>query len=627
MRGWCRSAVAVRAGDGAPLFDHVLVDDYQDTTLAAEALLQGLGARSVVVAADPAAHVFSFQGRRACRSSGSPPRRSPAPRMSSSRTDHRRARRASRRTPGSRAHTLRGARRDRARAPPRPRRGRRRRGASSRWSCGARARTSGTCCARSTTRGSRARCPSAGARSRLRVGHLPLRAGAAMADRRPGPPRGADRAAADVDGGRALAGGGARRDPAREDDGPEPRAAAAALDRTDGLDARGSGTGRARAGDPRQGGAVRGHVGAGRVQGPVGGAPVFRPSSSRRADPELDTVVTFANVVAEASEQGDAGVAAFLEALDAGEHGPGWTAREAARRRRRAGADRPRRGRPGVRHRARRGRHRGELPVAVATRADVRPGRRSTAPAAARSRCGERLEDERRLFRMVLGRARRGVVLVAADTHPDADELTPALAVRRRAGRRLGAGARPDRRGPGERARGGRDLAPPARGPGRRGLAPARRARGPPRARRRPVDRGGSSATGPTPGRPLHETLRALVLAHVEPGQLRAAARARRRARTRPRRGLPGVGGQARAQHHRGHRARQGRQDQAGDPRRGRPRAGASRSSPRRPCRRPTASWSTSACSRTGGSSTARKRRSATRCGSSSTSRARRSSA
>jgi RecB family exonuclease len=36
----------------------------------------------------------------------------------------------------------------------------------------------------------------------------------------------------------------------------------------------------------------------------------------------------------------------------------------------------------------------------------------------------ERLEDERRLFRMVLGRARRRVELFAADTHPDADELT-----------------------------------------------------------------------------------------------------------------------------------------------------------------------------------------------------------
>ena len=55
------------------------------------------------------------------------------------------------------------------------------------------------------------------------------------------------------------------------------------------------------------------------------------PCSVRLVDgggPELDTVVTFANVIAEASEQGDAGVAAFLEALDAGEHGPGWTAHD-----------------------------------------------------------------------------------------------------------------------------------------------------------------------------------------------------------------------------------------------------------------------------------------------------------
>src|SRR5207247_1461956 len=36
----------------------------------------------------------------------------------------------------------------------------------------------------------------------------------------------------------------------------------------------------------------------------------------------------------------------------------------------------------------------------------------------------DRLEDERRLFRMVVGRARRGVVLVASDAHPDAEELT-----------------------------------------------------------------------------------------------------------------------------------------------------------------------------------------------------------
>ncbi|HEV3475498.1 MAG TPA: ATP-dependent helicase, partial [Actinomycetota bacterium] len=45
-------------------FAHVLVDDYQDVTPATEALLRPLAraADSVVVAADPAGHVFSFRG-------------------------------------------------------------------------------------------------------------------------------------------------------------------------------------------------------------------------------------------------------------------------------------------------------------------------------------------------------------------------------------------------------------------------------------------------------------------------------------------------------------------------------------------------------------------------------------
>jgi superfamily I DNA/RNA helicase/RecB family exonuclease len=44
------------------LFDHLLVDDYQDSTFAAERLLIDLEAESLVVAGDPEAHVFSFQG-------------------------------------------------------------------------------------------------------------------------------------------------------------------------------------------------------------------------------------------------------------------------------------------------------------------------------------------------------------------------------------------------------------------------------------------------------------------------------------------------------------------------------------------------------------------------------------
>ena len=45
-------------------FDHVLVDDYQDATHATEGILKILAgaARSVVIAADPAGHVFSYRG-------------------------------------------------------------------------------------------------------------------------------------------------------------------------------------------------------------------------------------------------------------------------------------------------------------------------------------------------------------------------------------------------------------------------------------------------------------------------------------------------------------------------------------------------------------------------------------
>ena len=50
---------------GPPLLDHLLVDDYQDSTLAQEALVRALDAPDVVVAADPEAHVFSFQGTTA----------------------------------------------------------------------------------------------------------------------------------------------------------------------------------------------------------------------------------------------------------------------------------------------------------------------------------------------------------------------------------------------------------------------------------------------------------------------------------------------------------------------------------------------------------------------------------
>ena len=53
------------AASGAPLLDHLLVDDYHDATFAQEALVSSLRVHDLVVAADPEAHVFSFQGTTA----------------------------------------------------------------------------------------------------------------------------------------------------------------------------------------------------------------------------------------------------------------------------------------------------------------------------------------------------------------------------------------------------------------------------------------------------------------------------------------------------------------------------------------------------------------------------------
>ncbi len=56
-------AQAAKAADGgAPPFEHVLVDDYQDATISFERLVTGLEPPDLVVAGNPDAHVFSFQG-------------------------------------------------------------------------------------------------------------------------------------------------------------------------------------------------------------------------------------------------------------------------------------------------------------------------------------------------------------------------------------------------------------------------------------------------------------------------------------------------------------------------------------------------------------------------------------
>jgi superfamily I DNA/RNA helicase len=58
-------AEAAMSASEAPLLDHLLVDDYQDATFAQEALVISLHVRDLVVAADPEAHIFSFQGTTA----------------------------------------------------------------------------------------------------------------------------------------------------------------------------------------------------------------------------------------------------------------------------------------------------------------------------------------------------------------------------------------------------------------------------------------------------------------------------------------------------------------------------------------------------------------------------------
>ena len=53
---------AALAGEGEPLLEHLLVDDYQDATLAIESMIVALAPATLVVAGDPDAHIFSFQG-------------------------------------------------------------------------------------------------------------------------------------------------------------------------------------------------------------------------------------------------------------------------------------------------------------------------------------------------------------------------------------------------------------------------------------------------------------------------------------------------------------------------------------------------------------------------------------
>jgi superfamily I DNA/RNA helicase/RecB family exonuclease len=62
--GMVARAGLAAAGDD-PLADHLLIDDLQDTTLAAERLFTAVRAADTVAAGDAAAHLFSFQGTTA----------------------------------------------------------------------------------------------------------------------------------------------------------------------------------------------------------------------------------------------------------------------------------------------------------------------------------------------------------------------------------------------------------------------------------------------------------------------------------------------------------------------------------------------------------------------------------
>jgi len=411
---------AAAAPAGEPLFDHVLVDDFQDTTLAAEALLGGLGARSIVVAADPDAHVFSFQGATRVPLDRFGIETFPGAQRIELATDHRRSG-----TVQTRAWVTAHTSEEHAAIARELRRVHVEDGVA--W--GALAvivRRQGAHLGNLLRALDDARIPRAvperGRSLTLASATYPyvlalrwLIADAAQRDELIEP-----LLTSDVVGLSPAAARGVIR--LAKTTGAGPRAAAAALDRTDGL-------------DPEEAARVD------RARATLDKAALFAgmsvqdafkvlweelPCSVRLVEaggPELDTVVTFANVISEASEQGDAGVAAFLEALDAGEHGPGWTAHDVV------GADAVQvltaHGAVGMEF---------DTVVVSGTTEGNFPSLSRPEPMfdlgtldKIRSRSEqvrERLEDERRLFRMVLGRARRGVALFAADTHPDADELT-----------------------------------------------------------------------------------------------------------------------------------------------------------------------------------------------------------
>ena len=133
---------------------------------------------------------------------------------------------------------------------------------------------------------------------------------------------------------------------------------------------------------------------------------------------ELDSVVAFSSAVAEAGSAADPSVEAFLASVDAGERGPGFSAWE----RRDADAVQVLTAHGAV------GREFHTV-IVVGTVEGNFPSLSRPEPmfdlealdrlVSQSDRNRARLEDERRLFRMVLGRARERVVLMASRAHAD----------------------------------------------------------------------------------------------------------------------------------------------------------------------------------------------------------------
>ena len=416
----------VAAGEGSRPFDHVLVDDYHDTTLAAEAILRGLAASDLVVAANPAAHVFSFQG-----------------------TTDVPLRRFSESFPGSETVAL----TTRHRSPE---------GAAIEAWMAPHVSEEHAAIARELRRihveqdVPWAELAVVVRRQGSHLGNL-LRALDDASIPRAMPERGLSLASEPATHPYILALRWLVAEQTQREElieplltsgavGLSPAAArgllrqaraksgtvAAALDHTDGL-------------DPEEAAAVtsaRDTLAKAALMRDMSVQDAFRvlwhelPCStqliteadgSSEARRRLDAVVTFANVVSEAGAGGDTSVTAFLESLDAGEHGPGWTPREAG------GADAVQvltaHGAAGLEFHT--------VCVSGAVEGDF-PSLARPEPmfdlatleriATRSERVRDRLQDERRLFQMVLGTARDRVVLTASGAR--SGSAHPALASR-----------------------------------------------------------------------------------------------------------------------------------------------------------------------------------------------------